>query len=86
MKIAPTASPEARAQQRQELGRVFQYLETIKPKKRIAFVLVAIEGLSLEDAAELVGATTDTVKQRVSHARRELAARIARTTRHEDDE
>jgi DNA-directed RNA polymerase specialized sigma24 family protein len=43
-------------------------------------VLVGVEGLSLREAAELVGATPDAVKQRVLHARRELLARIAKET------
>jgi RNA polymerase sigma-70 factor (ECF subfamily) len=69
-------TPEDRARRRQELGQIFTMLEQIKPKKRIAFVLVAIEGLSLAEAAELIGAHVDAVKQRVLHARRELVALI----------
>jgi RNA polymerase sigma-70 factor, ECF subfamily len=72
------ASPEERAHRREELGQILALLERIKPKKRIAFVLVAVEGLSLAEAAELVGAPPDTVKQRVLHARRELVAMIGR--------
>jgi RNA polymerase sigma-70 factor (ECF subfamily) len=69
-------SPEDRARRREELNQIFALLDRIKPKKRIAFVLVAIEGLSLSEAAELIGASPDAVKQRVLHARRELLALI----------
>jgi len=71
--IAPEASPEARVRARQELAEVFRRLESLSPKRRIAFVLVAVEGLSLEEAAALAGCSPDAVKQRVLEARRELA-------------
>jgi len=79
--VAVGASPEARAAEREELARVFQHLAALKPKLRIAFVLVAIEGMPLADAAELVGAERDTVKQRVLNARRALSERLARLDR-----
>jgi len=76
--VAPGASPESRASQRQDLAQAFAHLEAIRPKKRIAFVLVAVQGLSLDEAAELLDASAETVKQRVLHARKEITARIAR--------
>lgn len=72
------ATPEDRARRREELRQIFALLERIKPKKRVAFVLVAVEGLSLGEAAELIGAHADAVKQRVLHARRELVALMGR--------
>jgi RNA polymerase sigma-70 factor, ECF subfamily len=72
------ASPEHRARIREELGQAFAALALLKPDKRIAFVLVAVEGQSLDEAAELVGASPDAVKQRVLHARRELIAILER--------
>jgi RNA polymerase sigma-70 factor (ECF subfamily) len=75
------ASPEDRARRREELHMVFTMLERLKPDKRIAFVLVAVEGMSLADAAVLVGARPDAVKQRVLHARRELIELIERAER-----
>lgn len=68
------STPEVRARCREQLRQIFELLEHIKPKKRIAFVLVAVEGLSYAEAAELVGANTEAVKQRVLHARHELLA------------
>ena len=45
--------------------------------------LVAIAGLSLEEAAGLVDANADTVKQRIQRARRELLAMVERAERAE---
>lgn len=75
---APGASPEQRARQRQELRRLFQHLEHLSPKRRAAFVLVAVEGLPLEDAAALLNASAPAIKQRVLEARRELAEAMDR--------
>ncbi len=62
---------------RADLARLLALLDQLSPKKRIAFVLVAVEGCSLAEAATLIGARVDTVKQRALHARRELLARLA---------
>jgi RNA polymerase sigma-70 factor, ECF subfamily len=77
-------TPEDRARRREELHQIFALLEQIKPKKRIAFVLVAVEGLSLGEAAELIGANPEAVKQRVLHARRELIALMDSAARRTD--
>jgi RNA polymerase sigma-70 factor (ECF subfamily) len=72
--VAPDASPEARARHRQELARVFARLDELSPKRRVAFVLVAVEGMALAEAAAVLGASPDAVKQRVREARLELVA------------
>jgi RNA polymerase sigma-70 factor (ECF subfamily) len=73
------ASPalEDQVAARADLSRLLALLDQLSPKKRIAFVLVAVEGCSLAEAAALIGAAEDTVKQRALHARRELLARLA---------
>jgi RNA polymerase sigma-70 factor (ECF subfamily) len=76
--IAPGASPEERARQREELRRLFGLLDRLSPKRRAAFVLVAIENLPLEEAASLLQARAAAVKQRVLEARRELALALER--------
>jgi RNA polymerase sigma-70 factor (ECF subfamily) len=81
--ISPEASPADRVRQRRELVRAFELLASLKPKKRIAFVLVVVEGMSLGQVAALVGASEQAVKQRVLHARRELEALIERRRRRE---
>jgi RNA polymerase sigma-70 factor, ECF subfamily len=74
-------TPEERARRRDELRQVLALLERVKPAKRIAFALVAIAGLSHEEAAELVDTNADVIKQRVLRARRELVAMLARSER-----
>ncbi len=75
---APGASPEQQARQRDQLRRLFASLEQLSPKRRAAFVLVAVEGLPLDEAAALLGANAAAVKQRVLEARRELAEALDR--------
>lgn len=65
-------SPEQRAQGRERLSLVWEALDRMKPKKRIALVLAVAEGLSLEEIGNLVRASTDTVAKRIEHARKEL--------------
>jgi RNA polymerase sigma-70 factor (ECF subfamily) len=79
--ITGDPTPEDRARRREELTQIFGLLGQIKPKKRLAFVLVAIEGLSLSEAADQLGAHAEAIKQRVLHARRELVALMQRDER-----
>jgi len=76
-RLSPALEDQVAA--RTNLARMFALLERLSPKKRIAFILVAVEGCSLAEAAALIGATEDTVKQRVLHARRHLLAHLAPT-------
>ena len=55
--------------------------EAVRRKAVAAFDAIIGEGLSLDDAAALVGANTPAVKQRVLHARRELLTLIDRDDR-----
>lgn len=79
--MAPGLSPEAAARQRQQVGLALTLLGRLKPKKRIAFVLRVVEGLSLEEIAEIVGARAPAVGQRVKQAQRELVAMYEREER-----
>ena len=75
---ATGASPEVAARQQQELGRALGYLSALKPKKRIAYVLRVVEGMSLDEIGALVGANAPAIGQRVKHAQRELTAMVER--------
>lgn len=75
------ASPEHLARQQQELGRALGYLSALKPKKRIAYVLRVVEGMSLDEIGTLVGANAPAIGQRVKHAQRELTAMVERDRR-----
>ena len=70
--VAPASSPEDRVRVRQELALVWQAIERLSPKKRIAYLLRVVEELSLKEIGEQVGATVFTVAQRIRHADREI--------------
>jgi RNA polymerase sigma-70 factor (ECF subfamily) len=60
-----------------ELGeRVSKNLAEISPLLRTAFWLREIEGLSSEEAAQVLGVSRNTLKARLWRARQELAARL----------
>jgi len=63
---------------RNQLARVYDHLDKIGSKKRVAFVLHVFEGHSLEEVAALMGASRSATKSRVFWARRELLKRAAR--------
>ena len=75
------STPETRLAAREELAAVFACLARIKPKKRIAFLLRVVDGLSFEEIGELVDATPETVAKRVQHGQREMDALLARAER-----
>lgn len=76
--VAPGSSPEAGAREREQLALAFARLAALKPKKRIAFVLHVIEGVSLEEMARMLDTDARTLGQRVAYARRELLALFER--------
>lgn len=78
--IEPGATPEARAAARRGLLALFTALADVDVDRRVAFVLTAIEGLSMREAAALVGASPDAVKQRALAARRQLELRLRERT------
>jgi RNA polymerase sigma-70 factor, ECF subfamily len=75
------SSPEHRAAAREELEHVLACLSRIKPKKRVAYLLRVVDGLSFEQIGELVDASAETVAKRVQHGQRELDALLARDGR-----
>ena len=79
--VSPAASPATQASAREDLAQVFTCLAKIKPKKRIAFLLRVVDGLSFEEIGELVDATPEAVAKRVQHGQRELDALLARAER-----
>jgi RNA polymerase sigma-70 factor (ECF subfamily) len=71
-------SAEARVDAKRRVARLYEHLEAIGPKKRIAFVLHVVEGHPIEDVAALMGASRPATKSRIFWARRELLKRAAR--------
>jgi len=70
--------PHARFLGGETLVRLQAVLDSIKPKKRVAFVLFAVKGFTAAEIAELVGAPVTTVKSRIWFARRELRKKARR--------
>ena len=71
---AVARGPEAEAIARQRLARLHAALDQIAPKKRIAFALWALDGMSPAEIAELTDTPINTVRSRIHHARQELMA------------
>jgi RNA polymerase sigma-70 factor (ECF subfamily) len=63
------------AHAREAARRLYQALERIDAKHRVAFALAVIDGLSLAEVAQLTESSTVAVKTRVWRARRELFKR-----------
>jgi RNA polymerase sigma-70 factor (ECF subfamily) len=62
---------------RRTLLRLHRCLEKLPSKRRTAFVLCAIEGLSPHEAAELEGISPGSMRARYMHAREELQRLLA---------
>lgn len=58
---------------------VYAALDGLAEKKRTAFILYEIQGLSGEEIARIAGCPLKTVWTRLFHARREFAAALAKT-------
>ncbi|MDB4982118.1 MAG: polymerase sigma factor RpoE [Myxococcales bacterium] len=69
---------EQRLEARHGLRRVYQILDRMDPRLRIAFTLHVIDGRTMREIADLTSASLVATKTRVWRARRELAKRAQR--------
>jgi RNA polymerase sigma-70 factor (ECF subfamily) len=67
------AGTESRMMAREALARLHRCLNRLPAKRRIAFVLCAIDGLAPREAARIAGTTAIAMRCRLSFARREIA-------------
>jgi RNA polymerase sigma factor (sigma-70 family) len=65
-------TPDQALEERQAELRLTRALDALSAKKREAFVLVTLEGMSGEEAAVALGVPVNTIWTRLHHARREL--------------
>ncbi len=79
--VEPGRSPAEHADDRQALARALAVIATLKPARRIAFLLVAVEGLSYEEAGHVLDISADAAKQRTLRARRDVKRALARQER-----
>jgi RNA polymerase sigma-70 factor (ECF subfamily) len=73
---ADSKTPAEELELTSEARRAWTALESISPKKREAFVLVALEGMSCVEAASALGIPVATVWTRIHYARTELRQRL----------
>jgi DNA-directed RNA polymerase specialized sigma24 family protein len=67
------AGTESRVMAREALARLHRCLNRLPAKRRIAFVLCAIDGMAPREAAVVAGTTAIAMRCRLSFARREIA-------------
>jgi RNA polymerase sigma-70 factor, ECF subfamily len=72
--------PEQHSCARQQLRTLLRQLDSLTLDKRQALFLVAMSGLSVNQAADQLGASPVSIKQRLVCARRDLAALVARSS------
>ena len=65
--------PEERVSQRQTLDKLYRCLDKLSPKRRVAFVLCAIDGLTPAEAAEIEEVPSLIIRARLMQARNEIA-------------
>lgn len=65
-------TPERNAHANAQLQRLHRALEKVAPKKRVAFVLWALDGMEVADIALLTSASVSATKSRILYAQREL--------------
>lgn len=71
------ANPDEALERKDAMQRVYAILETLGPRKRTVFILNDLQGMSQEDAADVVGANIATVRTRLFYARREFWKKAA---------
>ena len=67
------ASIESRLMAREALSRLHRCLNRLPPKRRVAFVLCAIDGLTASEAAVVAETSAIAIRCRLLYARREIA-------------
>ncbi|MBI4820800.1 MAG: RNA polymerase sigma factor [Deltaproteobacteria bacterium] len=80
----PRPALDDQANQRQLAGLLFAAMEGLPTNKRIAFSLHALEGLSLTEVGELMGASPQTTRARVMSAREAVLKRLRKAGRSHD--
>jgi RNA polymerase sigma-70 factor (ECF subfamily) len=71
-------SPERALGDKRAVARLYEHLDALEPRKRIAFVLHVVEGRPIDEVAALMAASGPATKSRVFFGRRALMARVRR--------
>lgn len=75
---ATVAGVDREHEAKRTLARLYELLNQISPKQRVAFVLHVIEGHSIDEITVLMNAGAAATKSRVMWARRQLIAKAQR--------
>jgi RNA polymerase sigma factor (sigma-70 family) len=73
-----TGTPSDEVQAGVRMQRLYDILDRVAPKKRIAFAMFYFEGKPVKVISEELGINRETVKARIFHARREVMRRASR--------
>jgi RNA polymerase sigma-70 factor, ECF subfamily len=73
----PAEPPDQAAERAERRDRVLAALCDVSPEQRAALVLVDMEGRTVEEAAQILGVPTGTVKSRCARGRARLAPLLA---------
>lgn len=76
--VDPRSGPDARSLAAERLRRTRRALAKLSAKKRIAFLLWALDGSDVEEVAALMGASVSATRSRIYYAQKELR-RLAKT-------
>jgi RNA polymerase sigma-70 factor (ECF subfamily) len=76
--VGGDSGAESRVMAREALVRLHRCLARLPAKRRVAFVLCAIEGMTPTEAARVADTTALAMRCRLSRARREIARMLAR--------
>ena len=85
MPIAPEPGPIAALEHRDRVALLRQALGTLPDTLRTAVVMRDLQELSYQDIADTLGLPEGTVKSRINRGRTELARKIARLRREQED-
>ena len=69
---SPDESPEEYALRRELASAIHQGLQSLPDERRMGVELVDVQGLSYEEAAQVMGSSVGTVKSRLARGRGEL--------------
>jgi RNA polymerase sigma-70 factor (ECF subfamily) len=68
-----------------ECQRILKALENLKPRHSEVLLLVAVEGFSYDQAAQIMDIPVGTVRSRLARAREDLRAEVRNTTLHDKE-
>lgn len=76
----PSAAMPPGQEKNMELQRVMEAVKNMPPRRREVLLLIAVEGLSYDQAAAVMDIPVGTVRSRLSRAREELRAEMQKNT------